>query len=485
MAGKRKGRKGPSKGQPDLEAIGLVLLALGVFVLGILIPQLPTGDFGADLRGWMTGRSGWGAYALPWPLLALGGLFLLRRNPRSWPRVLIGYLALVAGLWLVLALSRPLATGAWGESLRASGAGAAGWFALLPALFVVTLGVEAIFGWRPTTIVRVGAVRLVQGLRIAFKAAVAARRRARERAAFHADVALERTRLGELDRDLRALSSLYPGSGELDRWRKAVQASRSRLGDAHVGTLEDVRLDVRAWQEAVSDFARDRAAELSATLQAEGVVGFEEWARGVKAQLDDPLSGSSLAARALDDVRKAMALDLTALMERHRRLTRERDLTVGSLREARPRDLDRIGKEHAKRVAAFGKVEGDAGSLGDEVDTLEGWRGLLDSLEILRAELGEGEELADYDRTLAGDLREKRREALRKLDGWRQALAAVEDRTRRAWAAAQEAAAQEAAAKEAAAQEAALREDGLHEAALNEAALRGPAIGEGAADEAA
>jgi S-DNA-T family DNA segregation ATPase FtsK/SpoIIIE len=477
VAGKNKRRKSAGKGQPDLEAIGLVLLALGIFVFGILVPRLPTGDFGADLRGWLTGRAGWGAYSLPWPFLALGGLFLLRRSPRSWPRVLFGYVTVVAGLWLLAALSRPEVAGLWGETLRSRLTGAAGWFAMLPALFVVTLGVEAAFGLRPTVITRWSAVRLVQSVSIAFKTAAAARRAAKERAAFHADVALERGRLQELDKDLRALSSLYPGSGELDKWRRAVQASRSRLADADAGTLEDVRLDLRAWQEAVADFTRDRATELAITLEAEGVAGFEEWARGVKSQLDDPMAGASRSASALDDLRKTMALDLTALAERHRRLARERDLTVGSLREARPRDLDRIGKEHGRRLEAFGKVEADAGLLAADSDSLEEWRALIERLELLRGELGEAGELADYDRTLAGELGSRRRDALRQQSGWRQALDAVEERARRALAAAAlaEAEAAEAAREAAEANAASAEQRAAEEAAVAEYAYAGGA----------
>jgi S-DNA-T family DNA segregation ATPase FtsK/SpoIIIE len=480
VAGKGKGRKGAKKGQADLEAIGLVLLALGVFVLGILVPALPTGDFGADLRGWLTDRSGWGAYALPWPLLALGGLFLLRRNPPRWPRVLLGYLTLTAGAWLLIALLRPELAGGWGEALRRTVAGAAGWFAVLPALLVVTLGIETMLGLRPTAISRLAAIRTVQGVRIAFKSAVAARRRAKARAAFHADIALERGKLAELDKDLRALSVLYPGSGELAKWRKAVQASRARLSDADEGTLEDVRMDVRAWQEAVADFARDRAVELSATLEAEGIAGFDEWARGLKAQLDDPLPGGGAAAAALDEARKAMALDLTALLERYRRLSRERDLTVGALREARPRDLERISKEHVRRVTAFAKVEEDGKSLSREADTLEGWRELSADLQALLAEFPDFAELGDYDRTLAAESKADRAAVLAKRAGWRQALEAVEGRAREALAAAL--AAERQAELEAAAAEEAARAD---EALLAEAAGEHDSITVEATGEAA
>ena len=95
-----------------------------------------------------------------------------------------------------------------------------------------------------------------------------ARRTAKERAAFRADVALVRKALQELDRDLHALSSLYPGSAELDRWRKEVQASIRRLaGRPEPDHLSDARADLKAWQSAVRDFARDRAAEMVELLK--------------------------------------------------------------------------------------------------------------------------------------------------------------------------------------------------------------------------
>src|SRR5690625_229324 len=64
-AGKTRRRKKAQQKQPDLEAIGLVLLAVGIFILGVLVPQLPTGDFGAGLRNSLTDRIAWCAYTLP------------------------------------------------------------------------------------------------------------------------------------------------------------------------------------------------------------------------------------------------------------------------------------------------------------------------------------------------------------------------------------------------------------------------------------
>lgn len=91
--GAAAGRARPQRpAQVDLEALGLPLLALGVLILGLLVPLLPTGELGAMTRNLAVGRAGVGAYLLPWPLLFFGGALLLQRPIRRWWRLLLGYL---------------------------------------------------------------------------------------------------------------------------------------------------------------------------------------------------------------------------------------------------------------------------------------------------------------------------------------------------------------------------------------------------------
>ena len=235
---KKKGKKG----QLDLEAIGLVLLAVGIFILGMLVPALPTGDLGRAFRGVLFGSVGWGAYALPWPFLLLGSFFLLRRSPKGWPRVLAGYGVVAFGLWLFVMLLNPEASGAWGLALRRLVAPRTGWLAYLVAFLIVTLGVELVLAWRPTHISRTGLRGGVRGVQRGWRGALEGRRKLKERAAFGADVALTRKALRNLDGDLEALRKLYPGSAELGRWRKSVETSRERLkGRTDAGTLADVQ----------------------------------------------------------------------------------------------------------------------------------------------------------------------------------------------------------------------------------------------------
>jgi len=453
----RRERERPGEKTPDIEALGLVLTAAGLFLVGVLVPSVPTGELGRAVRAALAGNAGWAAYCLAVPPLVLGGLFLLRRNPSWWPRVLLGYAVLVAGLWGVSAAVWPEVAGAWGASLRAALGRTWGVVAVLPAVVVATVGLDLLQGWRPfrtlTTALRAAAA----AVRAAYLAAARARRTAKERAAFHADAALVRRGLAELDKDLQALSELYPSSAELGRWRGEVQAAHRDMRSPTPQRLRDARADLKAWQAAVADFARDRAADLAQHLDAEAAlppepsVGtFEAWCVALKQAVDDPITAPGKAAQALDRLRKGLALDLTALIERNRKLSRERDLDRRSLKGMAPRRLVEASLAHARRVEALRELEAEADRLALDAELLEPWRELVAAL----AEVRQGEpvdEVEDYDATLAGELDAKGREVLSQLEGWRAALAAVArraeaERAERAARAAEEADALAAAA---------------------------------------
>ncbi len=449
-------------GGADLEAVGLVAVAAGVFLLGVLLPALPTGELGRTVRGALVGPVGWLAYAAPLPPLVLGSLFLLRRNPRWWPRLLAGYAVLLAGVWGVSAAVAPQVAGAWGAALRASVGQAWGFLAALPAVVVATIGIDLLAGWTPTKALRTVLGAIAGFLRRTFDGAMQARGRARERAGLHADAAQIRRGLGELDKDLQALSSLYPGSGELERWREEVKASSHRLRHPTTTGLREAKADLKAWSGAVGDFARDRASDMIVHLDAEAALspepesgGFEVWCQAIRQGLDDPIEAGNRASVALDRVRKALALDLTALVERHRRLTRERDIDKRALKGMSPRQLVQASKAHEQRLSELARLETDADALSVDADALEPWRELSERLAVGLEEFPDGEELQDYTGTLAKELDAKGRHALAQLAGWSQALDAVLER---AWREGQRAASDAAAAREAAAREAAARE---------------------------
>jgi DNA segregation ATPase FtsK/SpoIIIE, S-DNA-T family len=447
-----RGKRAAAGGRTfDLEAVGLLLLAAGVALAGLLTPLVRSGDLGVATRALLAGPVGVGAWVLPPPFIVLGTLFLFRRYPRAWPRVLLGYALAATGAWGFVMLAAPDLAGTWGAALLrvlSGSAGAlAGVLAGVPAFLLLTVGIDLIAGLRPTRIVR-GLIRATARLtRLVWALLLAWRTRARRRAAFAADVAHVRRALVELDRDLSALERLYATSGEITRWRRSVKETLQALRRPRPEVLDDARADVAAWGAAVRDFARDRAAELAARFRDEGArpepidggepgvprprsEAFESWWRAAKGLLDDPVAGTTASARALDRVRSALALDLTALADRHRRLTRERDLAERALERMAPRELVKASAAHAERMTGYRSIEAAAQGVAEGARALDGWRDHVDATLRAVADHPDAEEVADYDRTLAEALRERGRDAFADLDRWGDALEAVVLRAR-------------------------------------------------------
>ena len=321
-------------------------------------------------------------------------------------------------------------------------AGATGILAYLIALLVMSLGLELLLAQPPTSLLRRGATRNALSIQQGFGALIRARRAARAKAAFHADVSLVRRDLKALVKDLIALDALYPGSAELKRWRAEVKKAQKRLSGANAKALGEVRLDVEAWQSALQSFVQDRAADLGAQLREEGLHDFDARLRGVKVQLDEVVEGKLRSARALDAVRKALALDLTALSERYNRLTRERDLAEAHLQEVRAGELAAVLEAHAARLAQYKEVARARDALEEDADKLERWRDLMSDVLRVASDHPSVSEVAEYDASLTQTLRgggrgvlteeeaERQGEALAELEAVLRAPKEVENATR-------------------------------------------------------
>ncbi len=412
----------------DLEAIGLVLLAAGASLLGLLIPGLPTGTLGTVVQDALLGNLGFSAYAIPIPMILLGGAFLVRQNPRGWPRMLIGYLLTGLGVWSVAMLTVPAQAGALGLELRAVLGDVMGVTLVIPAVILVTLGLDVLFGFRPTRIVRGTLLALGSALARTWRFASATRRQVKARAAFRADVALVRGEVQSVARDLNALAGLYPGSGELVRWRDQVVALRQRLRGVDEAGLEEARADVTTWRAAVDDFTAARAVDLVGHLRSEGVRDFTPWLDARSRDLESPMVGPAKSSAALDEIRKALALDVTALDARYRKLTRERDQAEAALADVDARGLVQASEAHAARRAAYREVADTAETLEATVEHLDGWRVLVDELNELVATFPGVEDVTSFDASLARELHQRGREALAEPIAWRDALADVQAR---------------------------------------------------------
>ena len=430
---KLKGRKSrKTKRSPfDVEALGFVLLSLGIFIGCLLLPQLPTGDLGANGRALLMRPVGIGAFAIPLPFLVLGAIFLLGRYPKHWPRVVLGYFITALGLWSITVIVQPELTGAWGMSLKTYLHGAAGLLGYLPALFITSLGLDLISGLTPGHSSRIVTRKFVDVLRSWLHTLRSLRRRLKDRAAFGADIAITRRELARLDGELSALMKLYPGSAEVGNWRKTLRASLKKLKSPTPEQLEDASLNAASWDGAVMDFAKARATEFKAYLATEGIPEFESWVKGMRAGLDDAIHINSKTAKPLDTLRKALALDLTAINERYGRLTRARDTAEANLKTISPSQLVDAIDEHHKRVGDYAAVSEDLSALEIEADSLEPWRELVAKLGRLLGEFPDSMMLNDVDEMLAKEVRKLGRKVLPELNEWQKPLDEAELAARR------------------------------------------------------
>lgn len=435
MAGSQKTKRSRAKAASkknafDIEAIGLVLLALGIFMLGLLIPQLPKGDWGEQLRLSLITQLGWGAFTLPWPFIVYGGVLTLGLTPKHIISRSLGYFTFMLGSWCFVMLAKPGSSGVLGEQMRAALFGFTGWLGYLIALFVISVGVDIFMRWPLTYTTRGLTKRVVHFLNVVRARALETRRVWKVRAAFHADLALIRNDLSELNKDLQALNTLYPGSAEVSKWRKAVSSHQVKLKKPTPEKLSEAQLQTDAWENAISDFTHLRAEELKRQLSTEGLESILYVANSVKAQLDDPLTEELEMSKALNDVRQALSLDLVAMQERNNDLGRERDRAIPHLIELNARELVIASQKHQKRLKDYQKLATDLNRLEKESNLLEHWRDIANRLDALLAEFPTSEDFLELDTLITKEARRTGRKILLELDSWEKTLVNAERSTR-------------------------------------------------------
>ena len=411
MVGRTKRKIGRSR-QPDLEAVGLVLVAIAIFSLAVLTPVFPTGVLGEYLREAGLTHIGWATYSLPWPFLVLGIMFLFRFNPGSWPRMLTGYEFSILGLWIVTVLVVPVNAGSWGINLKAGLSGFGNLVGYLVGVLIITIGIDLMMGWLPTHMFRTLLTRLFALASAIFRSAVAMRNLAKSRAEFYADIAQLRSALQDLDRDLLALSKLFPGSSELERWRKEVNKTLAGPSKLTPEWLGEGQADQKAWQKAVKGFTRDRAQDMYLQFQNEGMPDFEGWLRKCKTLLQESFNDPSGSSAALDALRKAIDLDLTALAERYRGLSRERDNIQATVKKMSPRELERASVQHGRRLEHYGKIALDAADIEIYAEAISFWRSLVDAIVELSHKFPGHSSLVKIEERLSEELRRGRKHLL-------------------------------------------------------------------------
>jgi DNA segregation ATPase FtsK/SpoIIIE, S-DNA-T family len=420
----------------DIEALGLVLLALGIVLLGFMLPGLPTGVLGGIIRTTLTGSLGVLAYGLPLPLLVVGALFVLGKNPAALLRLVLGYVLFIIGIWFILSFIAPQFSGRWGLGFRQALPGV-GWLLLLPAIFLTSVGVDFLVGWQPTRLAR-GATRLsVFGVRKTIKSFLAWRQQLKEQAAFYADVAIAKRELKDLDIDLQALAVLYPGSAEVSKWRKELVGMLKRLKNPSETTLEEAESHLKAWKRAVIDFSKERSGDVAIHLSTEDIPTFDIQVKELENQLAEgfQLQGQANGLevlKPLEHLRRTLSVEVMGIAERYAKLLRERDNAKGSLKGMRPRELAAVVEAHQRRLGYYQNVQQELTNLTQEIALITPWQVLIQKLSLLQEEFvgsvasKANAVLKEFDGTLAKELEKEGRNELLQVESWLQTLESIE-----------------------------------------------------------
>ncbi len=410
----------------DIEAVGLVFLIIGSFLLAMLVPQFPSGDWGERVRNIFLGNIGWGSYFLPWPLIYYGGLLLIGRNPKQMIKRSLAYFTTAYGLWCVLMLARPALTGAVGEDLKASLTGVIGWLAYLPALFIISLGLDAFrnspLGFSARELLR----KTIRGTQDATEAALLERKKLKERAALSADISNARTSLNAIDEDLKALNHMYAGNGELGTWRAEISLHLKNLKKLDQLKLKDAQTDMKRWKTNIASFTRDRAEDLKTILNTEGITIFHTWSSDIDDTLKEAVSPNCKTAKPLDTIRQVLAVDALGLAERYKHLCKTRDKTVAEIKSLNARQLLKAHEAHKERLKSYSQLSTAMNRLEKESNLLEPWRIFVSTLEQKLVQYPDAEQFKDLDSLAAKELTKLGRKALLEYEGWDSALISAE-----------------------------------------------------------
>ena len=312
----------------DIEAVGLVVLALGIFLFGLLVPTVPTGQMGQNFRDNVGGAMGWAMVMLPWPLIIAGILFVTRNNPTFLTRALTGYSLICLGAWFFSSLVAPDIAGRWGYSFRQITFGAIGWFSYLLALFIISLGIDLFLNWKPARFASTVLRFLAKYLERLFKTFLKVRNRAKERANFHADVVLVQNDLKSLEKDLSALSVMHSSpqeSSRLTEWRSAIEVLRKDLNHPTEDLLQEAYRVLMEWCESLQEMSNESAEMLIGAIGNERISDFDILASNLKNSLESPFEGKTLTTIALENLRQKITQRLGQLQGQYQTLITARD----------------------------------------------------------------------------------------------------------------------------------------------------------------
>ena len=392
----------------DGEALGLVLFALGIFLIITLVLPAQGAGFMSQAHGALLGALSWGGYTLPMIPLCYGVLIFLGRDLRPLTRRLAGAAIVIVSLLALQEIGLPGTAGTL-VALALRPLRALSYAAALLPIITLTLGVELVLRLRPFTLLKgffrgiSGAVGALLGL---FQGAIEARQEGKDTAQQRQQV---RQHLSAHTRNLETLGKLYPDSRELRGWQDETRGASKQVRALDEHGLKDMEAELRHWREISSNFVQGAGRDLHAALEREApdagteVETLAQEVRAGRSELSRELP-STLASGALERLRRSLIMDLYRLGARAGSLERERKRALKALEKPDPALLARERPAHSARAQSWRELSEGYAAWKLRADRYPGWpelTRLFDTGPTHHAEALEQALLTDPDATMA------------------------------------------------------------------------------------
>ncbi len=392
----------------DGEAFGLVLFALGIFLIITLVLPAQGAGFMSQAHTLLMTWLAWGSYTLPILPLCYGILLFTNKDLGNLTRRILGAAVVVLSL---LALQDIFVPGTAGQlaALALRPLSVLSYAAALLPIVTLTLGLELMLKLGPLSLLKGFFRTLSAGIGVLLnwgQAAVETRQEGRETAQQRQQV---RQHLVAHSRNLDTLGKLFPESRELQSWKDETRDAGKQVRALDEHGLKDMEADLKHWREISHSFVESAGRELLSAVDREAPEAgaeVERLAQEVRAgrhELGLELP-STLASGALERLRRNLILDLSRLAARAGGLERERARAAKALGKPDSALLARERPAHAQRVQSWRELEDGYLAWHGRAQLYAGWPALARAYDAGPARLAETLEqalLTDPDTTLA------------------------------------------------------------------------------------
>lgn len=369
----------------DSEALGLVLFALGIFILvTVFLPSLSSSNSNQSLGIMAIARYqvllwlGWGAYLLPLIPLCYGVLIFIGRNVKNLSRRVIGGIIVVITVMCGHELYQSNAAGELAHLTMNPLFKTIGYLVVLPLVVLFSVGLEIMLSLLPLTMLK-SAFRwisqLLGGATINMQGVIESRQDDPETAQLRAQLRQGFTSLG---RDLDMLRRWYPNDDILQDQTNLVKQAQRGLRSKDAEELGLLARDLDAWQGMHHTFIADAARDLQNEIKAEALDSGTE-AEELMAEVStgrNELSialSSTLASGELELVRRRFMQDLQHLAWRAGRLERERKTAEDALNQPDVAMLGRERQAHEQRLIGWQEFHTDYLAWREHEQHYPGW----------------------------------------------------------------------------------------------------------------